>query len=488
MRKINVGDVFICKNILHGPYSRDELKQMHYAVGTCSSRPVVVIRPPYKWDRLDTVTVIECLSNGNGKSIDLLMEKEDGNTEKRIHSFIPHLSHTIPTKRLGDRIGSLTLDELKKLTDAYMWINNPFMQLDPFVPVPEIYKNMDECVKKVDRTDYITVGKNYVMKSSDQAVDGKKLQVDENCLGDKKKKAVKMMLPGLSSKPEDPKPTVAENTPKTEAKEKKKEDPKPEEPITPKVYDVTEEEIKTAIENAKNNDVTSEQVEDFLKTSVVSYNTIGELASKKHLNLVRDDIIKAMSSDDRNKPFDICGLEANIKAINATKKDLEDVWNIFKSLTRVDTYIIFPNMKVHDICKTFHKKLVVASVLKQVCRDAIAMTTNDYEIRVKKFNNNTKNPESPQKEEVPVIVDDTPEPEEVRTAEIYTAQCDRKINTDWLSVLRPYLTAGKIENIPKKLHQKFLDTPVFMLQQNYSGKQFLKHYNQAVWNIRHSQQ
>ena len=61
MKTINYGDVYSLKSPLEG-LDDASLKSLSYMMGSVSNRPVVVIRPPAKWDRFGMVTVISSLS------------------------------------------------------------------------------------------------------------------------------------------------------------------------------------------------------------------------------------------------------------------------------------------------------------------------------------------------------------------------------------------------------------------------------------------
>ena len=147
MQAIRAGDLYFLQSPFSSGMAKDAIgtaqieKRLSYLLGTVSSRPAVVIRPPAWWDRYNTVTVIPAITKGSPAYVCKLSDRYGFETEAS-YPFVPHNPHTIPVSRLGKHIGSLTDDELAELLYAFEWIHNPLMQRDESCEVPAIYRDV----------------------------------------------------------------------------------------------------------------------------------------------------------------------------------------------------------------------------------------------------------------------------------------------------------------------------------------------------------
>ncbi|MDE6040595.1 MAG: type II toxin-antitoxin system PemK/MazF family toxin, partial [Muribaculaceae bacterium] len=147
MQAIRAGDLYFLQSPFSSGIVKDAIgtsqmeKRLSYLLGTVSSRPAVVVRPPMWWDRYNTVTVIPALTKGK-PAIVLKLDDRYGFETEAEYPFVPHNPHTIPVARLGRYIGSLSGNELATLLHAFKWIHDPLMQEDQTIEVPEIYRDV----------------------------------------------------------------------------------------------------------------------------------------------------------------------------------------------------------------------------------------------------------------------------------------------------------------------------------------------------------
>ena len=144
MDTISVGDVYFLTSPFHidsgeAHKTRRIEKRLCYLLGIPSARPVVVIREPVHWNKFNTVTIIEGESDG-WPAMDAELNDIHGNPDGAHYRFVPHSVHTVPTSRLGRRIGHLSIPELRKLLGLFHWVNDIFLRTDVDGGVPEEYR------------------------------------------------------------------------------------------------------------------------------------------------------------------------------------------------------------------------------------------------------------------------------------------------------------------------------------------------------------
>lgn len=183
MRTINAGDVFILHDVFHGRFDTQQLKTLHYAFGTLSGRPVVVIRPPAAWDVFGMVTILPAMSKGN-PCYEVPVEDIFGKKVECNHSsykWMPHYPYSVPVSRLGKYVGSLTITELKEILDAFEWVHNPFKQITK--ECPEMYKNLCDVAPVSQIEQSIQLNQKFEMQTLD-SFNGMVPKVDKKTLNE----------------------------------------------------------------------------------------------------------------------------------------------------------------------------------------------------------------------------------------------------------------------------------------------------------------
>lgn len=188
MRTINAGDVYYITSPFHSTVDATHEKKLAYLLGTMSSRPAVVIRPPVHWDEYSTVTVCPSLTRGN-PGIHITAQDRYGYAGQSSFIFMPHIVHSIPVGRLGRYLGHLNTKEFAELMDSFTWSHSQELMDDQECPVPKCYREV--AAKKLPTsTDFwakhntdlgLTVDHNMVLHSTSEEskdIDNMVLDVD----------------------------------------------------------------------------------------------------------------------------------------------------------------------------------------------------------------------------------------------------------------------------------------------------------------------
>lgn len=189
MRSISAGDVYYLTSPFHSTVDPTHEKKLAYLLGTISSRPVVIIRPPVHWDEYSTVTVIPSLSHGK-PGIHISSQDRYGYSGQSSFIFMPHTVHTIPVGRLGRHIGHLSAKEFNEILDAFIWSHNQELMDDSTCPIPKCYRevatkeipsSVDFWAKHTNVDIGLSVDNNMVLHSTEEAtkdMDGVVLDID----------------------------------------------------------------------------------------------------------------------------------------------------------------------------------------------------------------------------------------------------------------------------------------------------------------------
>lgn len=460
MRAINFGDVFILHDVIHGPFSKTQQKALHYAFGTLSGRPVVVIRPPAAWDRFGQVTIIPAMSKTEPyyetKMEDVFGKISPvGPAHRESYKWIPHFPYTVPVSRLGKYIGSLSLNEMKETMEAFEWVHNPFKQMDPNIPVPAMYKNATEQEHMPMKIQAVHLNKDFEMSSLDQ-FDGITPKVSTAEMNDGFISTAKTLFPKLvEDAPEESTITPEESEEFLE-----------EEPEAKKV------EIPIEIQN--NRFSMNDKIEDFIRSTAGDKSTLYILYASGKFVFHESDVLNMLGKPHRDK-FNVVGLPLEADLKEYPDDSILQAWETFESLQPVDLWLIIPNMKTVDISKVYKRTMRISKILNELCKAAVKLTTSEY---------NTRRAEVLVRKDVPSEVDDVADAVSFNAGSVYIAENDPEIIQQYITELKPYLNTQKIVSIPPDLYKKFMAVPVYMIQKEYSGKRFLERYRTTINMIR----
>lgn len=473
MRTINVGDCYILHDVIHGKFTVQQNKALHYAFGTLSGRPVVVIRAPAKWDHFGMITVIPAMSKGD-PAFEVGIEDIFGKEVQCNHStykWVPHYPYTVPVSRLGKYIGSLTIPEMKELIDAFEWVHNPFRQMTE--PAPKVYENIATLGDRSPNEQIaqsVNLDHDFKMQTLDE-FNGLAPKVDGNDINPKFLSVVKHHIPEILQE------SAVESTETPEETEKK--DNTVEEPVQLEIATTsTEEPVKEEV----NKQVTeyhvkrfsmTDKIEDFIRSTVGDQDILHEIYMRGKFSFNESDVFNLMNKPKRTR-FDTTGLPLNLEFIGVSPEAEFTVWNTFDKLSVADIWLIIPNLGTREVCKVYHRNLQVSRLLREVCKAAKKLTNTEYSTR--KQLHEVRADETTQTE---ISV----EHKTVETAMPYTTESDPEVIEQYLMELKPFLTYNQIGYLPSSLYKKFLAVPMYRIQRVYQGKKFLEKYKETLQDI-----
>lgn len=434
MQAIRAGDLYFLQSPFSSGMAKDAIgtaqieKRLSYLLGTVSSRPAVVIRPPTWWDRYNTVTVIPAITKGSPAYVCKLSDRYGFETEAS-YPFVPHNPHTIPVSRLGKHIGSLTDDELAELLYAFEWIHNPLMQRDESCEVPAIYRDVfnkktlpPSWTENRDARSDIRIGINPdLVLESDTNPELNGFNID---------KAVGIFVDPATTMPTD--------------------DFIPTESVLPDSTHTKEEKQM----NSKN----TVPVEKNFPNSIFSNDDLWNVASRFTIDdkfyagdcAVRDPAVLTASELDKIFRDELPYVRDEIIAV-------------YRKMTPFDAFLLGPRLPLQTLADLLNMSRDEAHELKMLCNVMRDMGDVDYDIRLKNLN-------APKKDEKP----DEP------VTNTNDSKIDLAAASARLSKIKPYLNSKSIMKIPSKYAQDFLDTPMFMVQRAWSGPQFKTNYQKAI--------
>lgn len=455
MRAINVGDVYYLRSPFKSSVSLEHEKKLSYMLGTVSSRPAVIIRPPYAWDEYGTVTVIPALTHVK-PCLTFHMYDKYGYASPCDYPFAPHTAHSVPISRLSRYIGRLEPDELEQLLYAHNWINSP----DPlsYGEIPPCYKEVFENRKKYEsgKSPYELASQLYVDKhmhltqrdtTSNKVFFEMDLDVEHKACT-RPDIAIEFM--------QDPHLQVERTQSKTAA-------------VTTPVVPTASKPVENIPASVSNEETTPD--------SKIRYPVSYPVSTFSHemLDLYANkfDVPESMY-DGTAKPHN-------------SNTDILDVETLDKLQREYSIYELQLAMDYYDTLTAFDQDFVMVRV---PCDTLEHMTKlpKDRVVLVKRIANYLylKHSGAEAFKRLPIIPDTTelpqPTPAPKRTKTSKTSKCSTSINT--LSAteaekIRPYINEKNIENIPDHMIEIFMKAPTYQLKAMYGGKQFRTKYQQA---------
>lgn len=434
MQAIRAGDLYFLQSPFSSGMAKDAIgtaqieKRLSYLLGTVSSRPAVVIRPPAWWDRYNTVTVIPAITKGSPAYVCKLSDRYGFETEAS-YPFVLHNPHTIPVSRLGKHIGSLTDDELAELLYAFEWIHNPLMQRDESCEVPAIYRDVfnkktlpPSWTENRDARSDIRIGINpdLVLESDTNP------ELNGFNIG----KAVGIFVDPATTMPTD--------------------DFIPTESVLPDSTHTKEEKQM----NSKN----TVPVEKNFPNSIFSNDDLWNVASRFTI----DDKFYAGDCTVRD-PAVLTASELDKIFRDELPYVRDEIIAVYRKMTPFDAFLLGPRLPLQTLADLLNMSRDEAHELKMLCNVMRDMGDVDYDIRLKNLN-------APKKDEKP----DEP------VTNTNDSKIDLAAASARLSKIKPYLNSKSIMKIPSKYAQDFLDTPMFMVQRAWSGPQFKTNYQKAI--------
>lgn len=445
MKTINYGDVYTLKSPLEG-LDDASLKSLSYMMGSLSNRPVVVIRPPAKWDRFSMVTVISSLSKmGPAYHTDCEDIYGDDREGCNFNWYCQH-PYTIPVSRLSRKIGTLDVGELKDLLYTVHWLHDPFMQLDPSNPVPVGYEKDTLQQYTIDRTatkkeqNVIQLDRNYrIVKCNDSLLEGKSIipsQDASNGAFANKINHIHYMN------------SVVNTTPiKTD----------------------TSEEVKTKARKLEGYNVTYSE-------------EIAMLVMSGKMMLADYNLECAQQREFRHR-FMFGNTETEKELKEYSDDVLNRIWDMYESCTTTDIFGIIPEMPTREISKLYHVALRIASAFKKLCTLARDLNQDAYaerRARYKDENGIDKAEESVAErgttEEGTPTYNTTTVPD--YKTELITDTAEIQANLLTLEQYLDYDHIGKINDI--STIKIFMSIPIYALKEAYHGNSFMKAYSSAV--------
>lgn len=438
MQAIRAGDLYFLQSPFSSGIVKDAIgtsqmeKRLSYLLGTVSSRPAVVIRPPAWWDRYNTVTVIPALSKGKPAYVCKLDDRYGFETEAE-YPFVPHNPHTIPVSRLGRHIGSLSADELAELLYAYKWIHDPLMQEDTTLPVPDIYRDVwnkkhipPSWKDNRDARADVRISLNERLEVTSET----NPELNGFRLGD--------AIGGIFTDP------AFVHEP----------DFIPTESVLPDSTHTKEEISMSSKKNAV-------PVEKAFPASIFSNNDLWKVASRFTI----DDKFYDGDVETRD-PVVLNGAELDKIFGDSPRHLREDIMDIYRKMTPFDAYILGPRLPLLTLAGLLDIRRNDTHMLKMLCNTMRDMEQSEYDSRLNALHG-TANKTS--------INADARDADKAAPDKI-----DMGAAAEHLSKIRQYLNAKSIMNIPAKYVDDFLATPAFMVQRAWKGPQFKANYQKAV--------
>lgn len=464
MKTINYGDVYSLKSPLEG-LDDASLKSLAYMMGSVSNRPVVVIRPPAKWDRFGTVTVVPSLSK-MGPAYHTDCEDVYG-FEREQCNFNWYCQHpyTIPVARLHRKIGTLDVSELKNLLYTVHWLHDPFMQMDPNNPVPAGYEPDTLNAYTITRNDtnkernVIHLDQNYrITKSSDHSLEGKSIIPAQDASNEEFKHQIDHIhFKNAASihTPNTPTRSTVEHIMPTEHYV-------PEEQLTPISYDEVQKLKDYGITHAK-------EIAALYKSGKMMFNEY--------------NIMTAQSRPFRDR-FVLGDTDAERELKEYTETVMTQVWEMYEKCTNTDVFAVIPDMPTREISKVYHVVLRIASAFKKLCAVARDLNQNAYDGRRKQYEE-----ENGIEHVEPTIPEPTRGATEAGTPTYMTTTPDYKVESisdpEEINIalinLESYLNYDNLSKINDVEDMKtFLSIPVYAIKDAYHGNSFMKAYAAAV--------
>lgn len=431
MQAIRAGDLYFLQSPFHtqpSSHSADFEKRLSYLLGTVSSRPVVVIRPPAWWDRFNTCTVIPALSHGDPAIVYRLTDRYGGMT-KADYPFVPHNPHTIPVSRLGKYMGSMSPEELEPLLYAYKWIHDPFMQMNTKdYPIPEVYR--DVMAKSIPPHSW------KVNKDARASVDiriNKDLNIQSETNPELNGFPIGSAIRGKIS-------SMAEKALNSE-----------------KIFVPTESPLPDSVE-VKENEVSC-PVEKSFPESIFDTETLNRVAS-------RFTISDAYYNNDKpvRTPDILTNEEVSNIRCELTDFELESVFQYYKKMKPLDAYILGPRLPLDVLAEISDMTTSSAVALKRLCNYMRDLSDDDYEQRLSVLKEKQHQTVESHCKNV-VYEPETKTPSDV--------------NND-ISSVKPYLTPKLVTTMPDEIAKVFINLPMYLVKRNWHGSQFNTPYNKAI--------
>lgn len=442
MQAISAGDLYFLQSPFTSGIANDaeeqskQEKRLSYLLGTVSSRPAIVIRPPAWWDRFNTVTVIPAITKGKPAIVLRLNDKYGFETDAE-YPFVPHNPHTIPVARLGRYIGRLDDDELAEILYAFEWIHDPIMQRDKTIDVPKIYRDVfakahppKSWSKNQDARSAIKIGFGDDMRLQSPThpeVNGLEFGTALGKFVDPKINSDKGFVPVESALPDVLEPD-----------------------------DITKEETDMSKENGAR-----VPVEKGFPKSIFSTDDLWKVASRFTIDesyydgsiLRRDPIV--LTEAEQDKIF---------KGVGKMSKSI--LLDSYIKMTPFDAFLLGPRLPLPVVAELLDITRDEAHSMKLLCNTMRSMTEEDYQVRIAA-------------QSTPKQEDPTDERAEVINSGV-ESKFDMAAASEKLAKLRPYLDAKNVMKIPAKLQDDFVSMPQFMIQRAWKGPQFKTFYKKAI--------
>ena len=465
MRTINVGDCYILHDIIHGKFSVQQSKTLHYAFGTLSSRPVLVLRPPAKWDKFGMVTVIPAMSNGN-PSYEVPLEDIFGNQTDTANcrstvKWVPHYPYSVPVNRLGKYIGSLSISELKEVLEAFEWIHDPFKQMNE--PVPSIYRNIDvDESLSYQKVQSVQLDTNLKIKSLDE-FNSLSPKVDISTMNPTFRKVAEKQVPQILEKPAEGSTETPEETEKKVNTEKKSDELSAKiDQRNPMEFDILDKRFST-----------TDKIDSFIKNTVGNIDILYEYYINGTFKFNESVIFELINKPKRTR-FSLHNLPVEEELKTFTEKQIEDMWATFDSLNVVDLWLIIPALNARVLSRIYKRSMKICKVLRDVCIATRKLTNSDYSERKQNYI---------LRMDAPVSAEEKIEKVTVSSGLPYVTEADPETINKYIVELKPFLTYNQIEYLPSSLYQKFLSVPMYRIQRAYQGKKFLEKYKETLAQI-----
>lgn len=444
MKAVSVGDVYFLRSPFHSTVSSEHEKRISYLLGTVSSRPAIVVRPPFYWDKYSDVVVIASGSSAK-PAIHMRLEDKYGFLTEDQYNFQPHRPHTIPVGRLGRYIGKLDDAELEELLYAYKWIADPIMQNDKTIPVPPCYNGLFDGIPnrrpnfvspqdtrlQIDSNMKLTQDPAYNRTQLANALDGVILDVDiEHSISP-------VMVPMINDDPT----YHPVNTFQCDTK------------------------IAASSDDADATETDHEEFESMQQIkrfppSIFGYDDLVKYAGEFSIStrLYNDSPNPLIPRSAAVVP------EVTRHAIfgELSSERCQQIIDLYKTFRPMDAYLLGPRLPTTVLSKLTELQMADAAALKRLCCYLRDLSQDEYEKLLAENN-------------IPTTTTSTPD----GVITIPDTILRGKEATDAVTALMPYLNETMIHKIPKKLQVAFLQCPQYMIKKAYHGKKFQLMYSNA---------
>lgn len=490
MKVIREGDLYFLESPFHFKPPTEEStaleKRLSYLLGTVSARPAVVIRGPSWWDKFNTVTVLPALTKGR-PAIAYRLYDVYGHQTGATYPFVPHNPHTIPVSRLGKYIGSLDPQELEELLYAFKWIHDPFMQADPNIEVPEVYRDVMEkdapssWHKNRDARAKVDL---FIDKNSMKIRSRNFPSLDGFPLGDALKTPINA---DVTHEMDTDIGYVATTNPlpdATEATESVEEqvfgfirdiDPD-EEPLedavveTPKAEEV--ENPEPPVEEESVGFIRDEEpparpvaqvvpVERDFPPSTFPVEMLREVAGRFDFSAAYYDNTMPTRDPKYLTEEEIRGLRGNM-----TDAELRVLFEDYRHYTPMDAFILGPRLPTDALQKITGYSRQKTAAMKRLCNVMRDIDPDDYEARIAA--------------EQVVAAQMAAEKEAAKQAAKEKRAADKKEQAKLLELVRPYLSPARIYDMTtEEVVQAFVDLPMGVVKRAWVGTNFKDMYTEA---------